>query len=77
MVGNAWSGKKSVCPQPPSHPTLAATRGPQNPLTRNSILRASFHLIFFRNIRESENRLLAKPLRGAAAAASGLWQEGD
>ena len=34
-------------------------------------------IIFFENIRERENRLLPKPLRGAAAAAPGLWGEGD
>ena len=70
--------KKCVWSRPPSHPTLAAPREPQNTVTRNSFLRALFHLIFFfPNIREMKNRLLAKPLRGAAAAASGLWQEGD
>ena len=39
--------KKCVWSRPPSHPTLAAPREPQNTVTRNSFLRALFHLIFF------------------------------
>ena len=46
--------KKYVCPQPPSHPTRAAAKGPQNPLTRNFLLRAFLQSFFFRNIRENE-----------------------
>jgi len=34
-----------------------------------------FH--FFENIRERKNRLHSKPLRGEAAAAPRLWNEGD
>ena len=32
---------------------------------------------FFLKIRERKDRLLSKPLRGEAAAAAGLWKEGD
>ena len=53
-------------------------RGHVNPLTRKLIARRAFSFtFFFEDIREMENRLLPKPLRGAAAAASGLWGEGD
>ena len=51
--------KKYVCPQPPSHPTRAAARGSQNPLTRNSLLRASLQLFFFGTSAKMKNRLLA------------------
>ena len=32
---------------------------------------------FFLKFRERKDRLLSKPLRGEAAAAAGLWKEGD
>ena len=64
--------KKYVCPRAPSHPTLVAAREPQNPLTRNSVLRASFHLfIFFETSAKgkiaflpSPSAALQPPLRG-------------
>ena len=57
--------------------SLQQSMGSRNTLTRNYLPLPPFHLSFLGNIRERKNRLLAKPLRGAAAAASGLWQEGD
>ena len=59
-------------------PILAAVYGIPKYTNSKLLAARSFSFIFFLgNIRERKNRLLAKPLRGAAAAASGLWQEGD
>ena len=62
---------------PLSRPTTNEERACLNLPTRiwrRRLLRIRF---FFLKIRERKDRLLSKPLRGEAAAAAGLWKEGD